>query len=133
MGVRGSVGTGVALVATVFALAACGEPARPDLASWEPRWQMATATVEEVSDQPDVPSRQQCEGGLGELRELRPDSVPTPDELIDEAVDAWFGDAEHLLFTCPRQASEFDRLHEELARRQAEVETLLADLRGGPG
>lgn len=118
------------MLACGLVVAGCAEPSRPMLSEWEPRWEVATAVVDEARPSEAVPTVDACERALGELRDLRPETLPGPDALVDETVGAWFEDAEHLFFTCPQETAEYDRLSAELERREAEVTTALDGLGG---
>lgn len=121
---RSSSMLAVVLTALVLSAAACARPPdRPSVDGWRPTWDRATGLVDAASD--GVPDREACERVLGELRVLRDEAIPGPDELVDEEVSAWFAEAEHLFFACPDGDDEYTRLRGDLARRQEQVAAAL--------
>lgn len=57
---------------------------------------------------------------------MRPNLTPTPDPVIDTAVNEWFNDAEAALFECPPTSdSDYSTTFRNLTRLAAEVATVL--------
>jgi hypothetical protein len=117
-----------ALLAVVpLVLSGCGG-GPPDIETWTARWEEAKAFVPDLSAFADGPDERLCDEVLVELREVREDLVPAPDELLGITVDEWLRHAETIFFECPPETGPvvgFDAAYAELDRLEREVESLL--------
>lgn len=111
---------GMVLLATIAV--ACGGPGRPSVSEWRTTWDAAQAVVPDVGDV--ELDHERCEAVLAELREIRPELKPAPDELVDEQMAAWAAYAEHLFFTCFENV-EVRGAYAELDRYARQVEDAL--------
>lgn len=124
----------VLVLAAVAALGGCRPPDRPTAEEWTPTWEAAQAVIPAPEDLDDPPSEGMCQRVLGDLREIRAEMAPAPDELIQTATEAWISYAEHVFFSCFQAVEGDDRVdaaYETLDRLRAEVETAVRTKRDG--
>jgi hypothetical protein len=118
----------VAVALLVLAVGACGRQERPTLGAWRATWERATAIVPSEDDVGATPDRELCESTLGELREVRPDLTPAPDEVVNAAVEEWITYAESVFFSCFEEVSGDDPVaaaYEQLDRLEGEVDAAI--------
>ncbi len=117
------------LVAVVVALvtAACGD-SRPSLAEWQPGWDRVSQGMPTRAAFVGGPDEELCADALVIVRDANDDVIPTPDEVLDGAVEAWLEQAREIFQECPpRGAVEgFDDAYDRLDALRAEVEAGVA-------
>lgn len=115
-------------------LGSCGSAEPPTTEAWSSTWEAAQATVPDRNELGDPPSEASCQRVLGQLREVRGDLTPAPDEFIQHAAEAWISYAEHVFFSCFEAVEgedPVDAAYETLDRLRAEVATALRTKRDG--
>jgi hypothetical protein len=123
-----------ALVAAAVVLAGCGGDDRPSAATWRATWEQAQQIVP-ASDALDGPvAEAACQDALGELRTIREDLIPGPDQVVGEAATAWIDHAEQMFFDCfedgsgDGSATVVADAYDELERYRDEVDAALASV-----
>jgi len=102
---------------------------RPDVATWTPIWDQTKAIIPDLETLGDPLDPDVCDETVARLRDAREDLHPTPDEVVDEAVDTWMIEATSVFFECFEAdigADTAAESYEELARLEAEIDTALA-------
>lgn len=107
-----------------LAIASCGGESRPSIEAWLPAWEHVLADVPPESVLAAGDPIATCNDALANIRTDGAALFPTPDEAIEDTVNAWVGVAEEMLFDCP-PSDGFSDAYGELFRLQAEVETVL--------
>ncbi len=117
------------LVAAVVALvaAACGD-SRPSAAEWRAGWDSVSQAIPTRAAFVGGPDEELCADALVIVRDANDDVLPTPDDVLDGAVEAWLEQAREIFQECPpRGAVEgFDDAYDRLDALRAEVEAGLA-------
>lgn len=103
----------------------CGGPARPELRAWRASWEQVRALVPSEREFGSGDAKPRCTALLAGIHEGYAALLPTPDQGLDAAVDAWLQRAEGLAFECPADPAQREALQtafSELAVLEAEIE-----------
>ena len=119
---------GLLAVALCVVVAACGGGNdRPTDEAWRETWEQKRREIPSV-EAFLAGGTELCDALVGELRVSLPDLKPTPDEALDDAVQAWVNHAQTIAFECPHDPSQLAEALALLAILEAEIDAgLLAD------
>jgi hypothetical protein len=119
---RRSVVAGICGCLLVLA-AACGGDDRPSDEAWRREWERRQELIPDVDAIIDGGS-DFCGELLGEFRVELTQLLPSPSEVLDEAVQAWIDHADTIAFECPSDRAD-------LAERMRQLDLLAAEIDAG--
>lgn len=118
----------VICLVVALGLASCTSSERPSRDQWRGSWEGVQEVVPPADGLSRPPDHEVCSDVLGELRERGSGLTPAPDDIIDEAAQAWLSHAESLFFECFQDGDPEERIEEGYAtmeRLASEVEAVL--------
>lgn len=109
-------------------LSGCGTPDRPTRGEWRRAWADIQEVVPPPSQLEDPVADETCGEVLGALRRYRRELTPAPDDVIQNAAEAWVSHAEHMFVDC----FDTSRRQEAIAEEYDKLEQLRAQVDAAP-